>query len=81
MIYTDKIHLVADSVKELHEFAQRMKLEGKYWADLPYPHYDLNGPEIALVLKNGAKVLRPKQIFEISKKMKNENIAGNSNEK
>lgn len=43
MIYTDGIHLVADSLPELHAFAKRIGLQYYYYhgAERGHPHYDL----------------------------------------
>lgn len=82
MIYTDKIHLVADTVNELHAFAQRIGL-ARCWFEgtkKGHPHYDLVNRKniplynfalkkkyIDLALENGAVVVDPRRIPEISK--------------
>jgi len=42
VVYTDKIHLVADSEEELHVFAKRIGLKRTWFQDHKrHPHYDL----------------------------------------
>lgn len=42
MIYTDGIHIVADSLKELHNFAKRHHIPKRYFHGVRkgHPHYD-----------------------------------------
>ncbi|MDJ1500484.1 DUF4031 domain-containing protein [Xanthocytophaga agilis] len=57
MIYTDGIHMVADSLQELHEFAQSLGVK-KCWFEgvrKGHPHYDL------------AKVVRGKVVRDTEK--------------
>lgn len=39
--YDQACHLVADSVKELHEFARRLGLRHSWFQSRSLPHYDL----------------------------------------
>ena len=42
MVYTDGVHLVADTEEELHKFAQKIGLKRSWYQDKShYPHYDL----------------------------------------
>lgn len=42
MVYTDGTHLVADTLDELHTFAQRMRLKRAWFQNHKrHPHYDL----------------------------------------
>lgn len=42
MIYTDGVHLAADTPAELHAFAQSIGLNREWFQDHPrHPHYDL----------------------------------------
>lgn len=41
MVYTDGIHLVADSLEELHRFARGIGLRKSWFQDKRLPHYDL----------------------------------------
>lgn len=42
MVYTDGIHLIADSLEELHSFAARIGLRRCWYDPNPkHPHYDL----------------------------------------
>lgn len=72
MIYTDGIHLIGDSLEELHEFAKSIGL-GKHWFDAnpKHPHYDLfksqKPREIALnlALQKGAQLKTSKELINI----------------
>lgn len=69
MIYTDKVHLVADTLKELHEFAESIGLKRCWFHGLRknHPHYDLHGDFSDIVIKNGAIVISSKEILIKSK--------------
>jgi hypothetical protein len=84
MVYTDKIHMVAESLSELHTFAQSMGLHRRYFHGVKkkHPHYDLitkSGREILdengvkmidKVLSNGAQLISYKDLFLLSIQMK-----------
>jgi len=45
MIYTDNVHLMGDSLRELHTFAQSVGLRREWFQDHPHhPHYDITTP-------------------------------------
>lgn len=81
MIYTDKVHLVADSLEELHAFAELIGLKRHFFEGVrkKHPHYDLvysslsavcdneGIPFTEKVIKHGAKVVSKKEILRISK--------------
>ena len=83
MIYTDKIHMVADSLEELHQFAQKIGLSRAYFEGTmkKHPHYDLVNEKkkplydlfgkkfMDKAIENGAVVVRDRKILEISKKL------------
>ena len=73
MIYTDKIHLVADSINELHKFAIFIELKKCYYHGFKkgHPHYDLTNNKILnKAIDNGAIIKNSKEILLISKKSK-----------
>lgn len=56
MIYTDKIHLISDSIPELHKFAKKIGLNECYFEGTKkgHPHFDVvNKKKKPLVDKNG----------------------------
>jgi len=83
MIYTDEVHLVADSLEELHEFAKSIGLSRNMFEGVKknHPHYDLiynsgnpvydeHGKKMSdKVIEYGAKVVRKREILFISKKI------------
>lgn len=75
MIYTDNVHLVADSLQELHEFAEKIGLKKHFFEGVRkgHPHYDLTNKLIVnKALENGATVVNSKKIVEISHKLSDE---------
>lgn len=85
MIYTDRVHLVADSLIELHTFAIQIGLHRRYFEGVKkgHPHYDLiktsgkpiydiQGVKMSdKVLLNGAKLIGRKELTLISHKLIN----------
>jgi hypothetical protein len=72
MIYTDNIHMVADSLQELHEFAFKIGLKLWFFHGVRkgHPHYDLTNELIrAKALEAGAIVVRSREILAKSKEM------------
>lgn len=81
MIYTDTIHVVADTVDELHEFAEKIGMPRNYYEGVRkgHPHYDLRrgmtkedirkGGRIYLALAAGAQFRNKKAILQLSWKM------------
>ena len=68
MIYTDKIHLVADSLNELHCFAIKIGLKINWFQNnKKHPHYDIWGKMLIKAIKNGAIIIKSKELVLISK--------------
>jgi len=71
MIYTDGIHLMGDSSKELHDFAKLMGLKREWFQDHPYhPHYDIT------TSRKLRKILAQDQVVRISSKQLLKKIKG-----
>lgn len=69
MVYTDKIHLVADTLEELHEFASNIGMKSEWFQDHPsHPHYDIWGIILKKALDKGIQIEDSKKILEIAKK-------------
>ena len=55
MTYTDGVHLVADSLDELHAFADRLYMRRSWFQRGRHPHYDLTTPRsLSRALRAGA---------------------------
>jgi nicotinic acid mononucleotide adenylyltransferase len=73
MIYTDGIHLVADDIKELHNFAKLINLNKCWFENNRIPHYDLMKSKksrermLKLAIENGAKLITSKEIICLKK--------------
>ena len=71
MVYTDRIHLVADQIEELHDFAAKIGLKREQFQSHPrHPHYDLRASKLESALKSGAVVVGSKEIVRISHRLK-----------
>ena len=73
MVYTDKIHLVADSLDELHLFAKSIGLKRHFYEGVRkgHPHYDLTNKYILTkALDAGAIIVNSREILRISKLLK-----------
>lgn len=68
MIYTDKIHLVADTLEELHEFAENIGIKRCWFHGTRkgHPHYDIQGYRMDRVSMT-AEIVSSKEILRISK--------------
>jgi len=69
MVYTDKVHLVADSLEELHNFAISIGLKRHFFEGVKkgHPHYDLTNKIILdKALSAGASIVSSKEIVKTS---------------
>lgn len=48
-------HLFADTVEELHAFAEQLDLRRQWFQDRRYPHYDLTTHKRTWALRGGAE--------------------------
>ena len=70
MIYTDGVHLTADTVEELHRFAELIGLNRCWFHNSNHLHYDLMKSEemrsvmLEAALSNGAQRVSPKMIVK-----------------
>lgn len=73
MIYTDKIHLVADSLEELHSFASEFGIKRNWFEGMRkgHPHYDVPKSRLEAVLNEDVEIVDSRTILKISKEMKN----------
>lgn len=65
--YGDSCHMVADSLDELHEFAQKIGLRRDWFqrsTGAGWPHYDLTKGRREVALKAGAIELTCRQLVE-----------------
>lgn len=69
MIYTDKIHLMASTLQELHSFAKAIGLKRHYFHGVrkKHPHYDLTNNTIRdKAIKAGATVMSSRWLIRFS---------------
>lgn len=68
MVYTDRVHLVADNVDELHAFALELSLKRHFFHGVrkSHPHYDLTNAQIVtLAINHGAEIVTSKELIKI----------------
>lgn len=78
MIYTDRIHMIGETVEELHEFAKKIGLHKCYYRNprkKRHPHYDLMNERIReKAIENGAILVPDREIVRLCKKFYGERI-------
>lgn len=52
--WTSSCHMFADSVEELHEFANKIGMRREWFQDKKLPHYDLTAKRRQLAMQYGA---------------------------
>lgn len=62
-------HMMADSLEELHEFADRIALHRDWFQG---DHYDLFGGKRALAVKNGAVEVSSRMLVMLRRKLRAE---------
>lgn len=62
--YSSACHLLADTVDELHAFAQRIGLNRAWFQDGNLPHYDLTARRRAAAVKAGAQEIGVREVWE-----------------
>ena len=75
MIYTDGIHLVGDSLQELHRFAHSVGLKREWFQEHPcHPHYDITTPRKLRKILNTNKVtsVSRRQLAKVEQKEEGE---------
>lgn len=67
MVYTDKTMLVADTVEELHDFAQGIGISKEHYRDHDeYPHYEIWGYKVDKAFERGAINTRTNEVLILS---------------
>lgn len=61
-------HLLADTIDELHLFAEQIGLKREWFQNGSTPHYDLSLTKRKVAINHGAKEIDNKQVVEIIKK-------------
>lgn len=69
MVYTDKIHLIADTLEELHKFANKIGMNKEWFQNhIRHPHYDIFGIMLTKTLNDkDVKVIGKKELLIRSK--------------
>jgi len=70
--YDESCHLLADSVDELHGFAENLRLKRSWFQNKSLPHYDLTSGMRARAVRAGAVEIDRKMLIEIFRKYRPE---------
>lgn len=76
--YSKSCHLIADTLEELHDFAQQLGLRRAWFQNKILPHYDLTGNKRKQALKLGAIEIsrnKIKKLIEIEVKRRQKNAS------
>jgi hypothetical protein len=61
-------HMIADTLKELHEMADKIGVQRKWFQDnSDHPHYDISQSKKALAIQYGAVSVDVRELVEIIK--------------
>lgn len=63
--FSHSCHLIADTLNELHEFAERLGLKRNWFQNKRVPHYDLTKNKRYQAVRLGAKEITREQFAEI----------------
>ncbi len=70
--YSHHCYLIADTAKELHAFARRLRLKRQWFQDKTLPHYDLTVNKRRQAVKFGAVEISMETIAEKIRERRNE---------
>jgi len=78
MVYTDRIHMIATTVDELHSFANKIGLHKCYYRNpikKKHPHYDLMTEKIRnKAINEGAVLVTDREIVKLCRYFYGERI-------
>jgi len=66
-VYTDGIHLLADTEEELHALAGAIGLERKRFNDYRHKYYNLIGDKVEMAIKAGARFKDTRELIMLNK--------------
>lgn len=70
-VFTDRVHLTATTLEELHHFAETTGIKKCWFSNHPeHPHYDLPKSLIQKAIDNGAKLTSPRECLRTAKHAK-----------
>ncbi|MBB4517391.1 DUF4031 domain-containing protein [Paraburkholderia fungorum] len=73
-----RFHLSADSVDELHGFAQAVGINRCwYHSGARHPHYDITEPQRATAIENGAIAVSQRELMQVARRISRKSFSGN----
>lgn len=74
-----RFHLSADSVDELHGFAQAVGINRCwYHAGARHPHYDITETQRATAISNGAIAVSQRELMQVARRINRNSVSGNA---
>lgn len=64
----ESAHLIADTLDELHEFAQGIGLRREWFQPKSFPHYDLTPGRHRKALQRGAKLVDRRELVAVMRR-------------
>ncbi len=61
-------HMLADSLDELHEMADKIGIQRKWFQNKNVPHYDICQSKKVLAIKHGALEIQQGKVLELVRK-------------
>lgn len=68
--WPEAAHLLADSVEELHAFAESIGLLREWYQPRSFPHYDLAPSRWRRAVKAGARVIGRREVVSIMRRFR-----------
>jgi hypothetical protein len=63
-------HMIADTLDELHNMAERIGMQRRWFQPRSFPHYDLSEPKRALAVQAGAVEVDRREIAAIMRRLR-----------
>lgn len=62
-------HMIADDLDELHQMADKIGIQRKWFQNKSIPHYDVSKSKKALAIQHGAKEVTSIELVTIARKI------------
>ena len=63
-------HMIADTIEELHEIADKIGMKRESFQPKSFPHYDVSKERRALAIKLGAKEIGRREVVAVMRRFR-----------
>jgi hypothetical protein len=63
-------HMIADTIEELHEMADKIGMKREWFQPKSFPHYDVSKERRALAIKLGAKEIGRREVVAVMRRFR-----------